>query len=167
VDSRGPAAEAAAVEEFFATLGPRWLLSLRQRHRLTLAVQAALAAGWAPAALARYAGANIAGVRNPYAVLASRIAPGELPAPAQPSPRPAWCGRCNQDTRRLEHADGTDAGRCPRCHPLAAPAVAHADEAAPGGARTAAPGTVSTREARALPEPYLGGRTREIPGRAP
>ncbi len=165
VGSRGPA-EAAGAEEFFAMLGPRWLLSLRQRHRLAPAVQAALAAGWPPVALARYAGANTAGVRNPYAVLASRLSPGELPAPVQP-PRPAWCGRCNQDTRRLEHADGTDAGRCPRCHPLAAPAVAHADEAAPGGARTAAPGTVSTREARALPEPYLGGRTREIPGRAP
>ncbi len=167
VDSRGPAAEAAAVEEFFATLGPRWLLSLRQRHRLTLAVQAALAAGWAPAALARYAGANIAGVRNPYAVLASRIAPGELPAPAQPSPRPAWCGRCNQGTRRLEHADGTDAGRCLRCHPLGGAPAAHDHEAAPGTARAAAPGTVSTREALALAEPSPGGRAQETPGRAP
>ncbi len=159
VDNRDPVAEAEGAGEFFSTLGPRWLLSIRQRHRLAPAVQAALAAGWTPAALARYAGANPAGVRNPYAVLASRLAPGELPPPAQPPPRPAWCGQCHQDTRRLEHADGTDAGRCPRCHPLTTPAAAPAPAAAPG--------TVSTGQARALAGPSPGDRTREIPREAP
>ena len=158
MDSPGPAVEAEGAGEFFAALGPRWLLSIRQRHRLAPAVQAALAAGWTPAALARYAGANPAGVRNPYAVLANRLAPGELPAPAQPPPRPAWCGRCHQDTRRLEHADGTDAGRCRRCHPLTAPAAP---------APAAALGAVRTEQARALAGPSPGDITREIPGETP
>lgn len=107
--------------EFFGALGPRWLLTARQRQRLAPAVTAALAAGWTPARLAEVAGASTAGVRNPYAVLASRLSPGELPDPPSRPSRPAWCGRCNQHTRRLEHPDGTDAGRCARCHPLAGP----------------------------------------------
>ena len=110
------------VGEFFGALGPRWLLTVRQRQRLAPAVTAALAAGWTPARLAEVAGANTSGVRNPYAVLGRRLSPGELPDPPSRPSRPAWCGRCNQHTRRLEHPDGTDAGRCARCHPLAAPA---------------------------------------------
>jgi hypothetical protein len=37
-------------------------------------------------------------------------------------PRPPWCRQddCDQRTRRLQHADGADGGRCPRCHPLEA-----------------------------------------------
>jgi hypothetical protein len=157
--SHGTAVEVAGAGEFFAALGPRWLLSIRQRHRLTPAVQAALAAGWTPSALARYAAANPDGVRNPYAVLASRLAPGELPAPAQPPPRPPWCGHCHHETRRLEHADGTDAGRCPRCHPLAPP------PAAPG--RVTAPGAAGAHETRALPAPPQDGQIAETRGRLP
>jgi hypothetical protein len=116
------AAETAGAGEFFAALGPRWLLTVRQRRRLAPSVAAALAAGWTPAALAEFAGANTAGVRNPYAVLAARLSPDALPAPVsqRPPPRPAWCGQCHQHTRRMEGADRSDAGRCPRCHPLAA-----------------------------------------------
>jgi hypothetical protein len=157
--SHGTAVEVAGAGEFFAALGPRWLLSIRQRHRLTPAVQAALAAGWTPSALARYAAANPDGVRNPYAVLASRLAPGELPAPAQPPPRPPWCGHCHHETRRREHADGTDAGRCPRCHPLAPP------PAAPG--RATAPGAAGAHETRALPAPPQDGQIAETRGRLP
>jgi hypothetical protein len=87
---------------------------------------AALADGWAPAALAAFVGANTAGVRSPTAVLAARLSPGELPAPPDRARgRPPWCGdiHCHERTRRLTRAAGddpaADAGRCPRCHPLA------------------------------------------------
>ena len=36
---------------------------------------------------------------------------------------------CDERTRRLQRADGADAGRCPRCHPLAAE---HAASSRPG-----------------------------------
>lgn len=92
-----------------------------QRLRLAPMVAVALEAGWAPAALAAFVSANTAGVRSPAAVLAARLSPAELPAPVGPArARPAWCGDCSEQTRRLQRADGADAGRCPRCHPLAA-----------------------------------------------
>ncbi len=118
VDNPGEAA--AEAEEFFAALGPRWPLTARQRKRLVPAIRAALAAGWAPRALAEFAGANTAGVRSPYAVLRSRLSPGELPAPpARQAPRPPWCGNCDERTRQVTGADGRPA-RCPACHPLRA-----------------------------------------------
>jgi Helix-turn-helix domain len=110
---------ADGIREFYAELGTRWALTARQRRRLAPAVAAALARGWDPQDLADFAGANTAGVRSPYAVLAARLSPGELPAPPGRRPSlPPWCGRCNNGTRRLEQADGADGGRCPRCHPL-------------------------------------------------
>lgn len=111
---------------FFTTLGPDWPLSRGQRRRLTPAVTAALAAGWNPAALARHAGANTHGVRNPYAVLRTRLT--DLPDPpstAREPIRPTWCGTCHPDTRRLENpADGADAGPCPTCHPTTGRGIA-------------------------------------------
>ena len=65
-----PRPEAAAGDAFFAALGPGWPLTARQRTRLGPPVAAALAAGWTPAALAAFAGANTGGVRSPYAVRA-------------------------------------------------------------------------------------------------
>jgi hypothetical protein len=117
VDGTG---EAAAAGEFFGMLGPPWLLTGRQRRRLTPAVQAALGAGWRPGELARFVAANSGGVRSPYAVLRSRLSPGELPAPPARAVRPPWCGTCNQSNRRLEGPGGSDGGRCPACHPLRA-----------------------------------------------
>jgi hypothetical protein len=109
------AAEAAG--EFFAALGPA--LTAAQRARLAPLV----GAGWDPVALAGLVGANTAGVRSPYAVLRARLSPGELPAsPARAVPWPPWCGTCVEGTRRIERADGTDGGRCPRCHPTVAAA---------------------------------------------
>jgi hypothetical protein len=112
--------------EFFAALGDAWLLTADQRARLTPAVAAALGTGWSPAELAAFSGANTNGVRNPYAVLAARLSPEELPTPPmlQSVRRPPWCGQCNQQTRRREGAGGADAGRCPACHPLAGNALA-------------------------------------------
>jgi hypothetical protein len=107
--------------EFFTRLGPGWPLTGAQRRRLAPIVAAALEAGWDPAALATFVSANTAGVRSPAAVLAARLSPAELPAPAgRARARPAWCGQCSEQTRRLQRSDGADAGRCPRCHPLAA-----------------------------------------------
>jgi len=107
--------------EFFARLGPDWPLTGLQRRRLAPVASAALAAGWDPAALAAFVGANTAGVRSPAAVLAARLSPAELPAPpGRARVRPGWCGECDERTRRLQRADGADGGRCPRCHPLAA-----------------------------------------------
>lgn len=111
---------AVAVAEFFAVLDPVWSLSVGQRARLAPRVAAAIGVGWRPDQLAAFVGANTFGVRSPYAVLTARLAPGELPdAPssAKVAGWPPWCGNCAQGTRRLEHADGSDAGRCPRCHP--------------------------------------------------
>ena len=120
-DGQDRVAETAGAGEFFAALGPRWLLTVRQRRRLGPSVAAALAAGWTPAALAEFAGANTAGVRNPYAVLAARLSPDALPAPVsqRPPSRPTWCGRCS-DERRRQVTVGGKIARCPRCHPLAA-----------------------------------------------
>jgi hypothetical protein len=120
--------EATAIRpgEFFAALGDAWLLTADQRARLTPAVAAALDTGWSPAELAAFSGANTDGVRNPYAVLAARLSPEQLPTlpVLQSVRRPPWCGQCNQQTRRREGTDGADAGRCPACHPLAGNALA-------------------------------------------
>lgn len=89
----GPhAAEAAGggggpVGEFFAALGPDWRLTAAQRVKLAPAVTAALNAGWTPQALAAFAGANISGVRNPYAVLVTHLSATRL-APPPPGQRP-------------------------------------------------------------------------------
>jgi hypothetical protein len=97
-----------------------WILTPAQRARLVPAVEAALSSGWSPAELAAFTGANVSGVRNPFAVLAARLSPAGLPARTQPSPpRPPWCGDCAERTRRREDGTGADAGRCPACHPLA------------------------------------------------
>jgi helix-turn-helix protein len=123
-DGAAPGPPAAGAGEFFAELGPAWPLAARQRDRLTPAVTAALAAGWTPAALARFAGANTGGIRSPYAVLAARLSPAELPVPsAAGNRRPPWCGDpgCDPVTRFLLDEGGypgTIDGRavpCPRC----------------------------------------------------
>jgi hypothetical protein len=119
-----PAANAVGgggpIGEFFAALGPDWRLTAAQRARLAPAVTAALSAGWTPHTLAAVTGANISGVRNPYAVLAARLSPAELPPPPhtrRPS-RPPWCGECDQATRMFGF--DSDAPRpCPRCRPSA------------------------------------------------
>ncbi len=112
--SAGPVAAASEFFEQLAAVRPRWLLTAGQRRRLTPAVASALAAGWPPGALAAVAGANAAGIRNPAAVLAARLAPGELPPPAPR--RPPWCGKCDQATRMLDFASDAPR-RCPHCKP--------------------------------------------------
>ncbi len=90
----GTAGGGEAVGEFFAVLDDGWRLTAGQRARLAPAVQAALDAGWLPHALAAFTGANTAGVRNPYAVLAARLSPAELPPQRRQRPaRPPWCGQ--------------------------------------------------------------------------
>lgn len=112
--TRRPAAADARVGEFFAALGNAWRLTETQRTRLAPAVGAALDMGWAPLALASAAGTDTAGVRSPYAVLAARLSPAELPVPAARSARPPWCGECDEVTRMLDYHG--DAPRpCPRC----------------------------------------------------
>jgi hypothetical protein len=100
--------------EFFAALGPGWRLTAAQRARLAPAVTTALNAGRAPRTLAASAGANTSGVRNPYAVLAARLTPAELPLPRTQRPsRPPWCGQCDERTRMLGF-DGDEPRPCPR-----------------------------------------------------
>jgi Helix-turn-helix domain len=111
-----PAAAVAGgqIREFFAALGNAWRLTEAQRGRLAPAVEAALDMGWTPQRLASVTGANTSGVRSPYAVLATRLSPAELPGPAARSVRPPWCGECDQVTRMLDYHG--DAPRpCPRC----------------------------------------------------
>jgi hypothetical protein len=119
-----PAAEAAnrsgGAGEFFPALGDAWRLTEAQRARLAPAVDTAFGMGWTPQALAAFTGASTSGIRNPYAVLAARLSSAELPSPpGQRTARPPWCGECDERTRRREDAQGSDAGRCPACHPLA------------------------------------------------
>ena len=116
----GIAGGGQAVDEFFAVLDDGWRLTADQRARLAPAAQAALHAGWSPQALAAFTGANTAGVRNPYAVLAARLSPAELPPPQPQRPaRPPWCGQCDEVTRMLGF--DSDAPRpCPHCKPWAA-----------------------------------------------
>jgi hypothetical protein len=174
---RGPGGGAG---EFFTRLGPGWPLTSQQRRRLAPMASAALEAGWDPAALAAFAGANTAGVRSPYAVLAARLSSAELPAPpGRRRPRPPWCGQCDERTRLRQHADGAGRpGRCRRCHPLAAgsapdtgstlktgrspEAVSHdrpaqtAVSGARASARAAVPAQCAARLAQ-LPEPECPG----------
>ena len=107
------------IGEFFTALGPDWRLTAAQRARLAAAVTAALTAGWTPRALAAITGANTSGVRNPYAVLAARLTPAELPLPHTQRPsRPPWCHQCDERTRMLGF-DGDAPRPCPRCKPAA------------------------------------------------
>jgi NAD(P)-dependent dehydrogenase (short-subunit alcohol dehydrogenase family) len=134
--SREPAAHAPAREEpppaaavadgggpvceFFTLLGPDWRLTAAQRARLAPDVTTALAVGWTPQALGAFTGANASRVRNPYAVLAARLSPAELPLPHAPrASRPPWCGECDQDTRMLGF-DGDAPRPCLRCKPAVA-----------------------------------------------
>ncbi|MDA8318223.1 MAG: helix-turn-helix domain-containing protein [Actinomycetota bacterium] len=90
------------VDYFFAGLRDVWQLTRHQRDRLAPTVEAALSRGWPPADLARFAGANVDGIRSPVAVLTARLSPAELPAPPglRPYRRP-WCGECDERTRML------------------------------------------------------------------
>jgi hypothetical protein len=111
--------KAAAVGRYFDALGLQWRLTTAQRDRLTPAVKAALAGGWAPDRLAEFTGANSAGVRNPYAVLSARLSPDQLPAaPGSPSSRPPWCGQCHRESRfLLDELGYPSAVPCPMCRP--------------------------------------------------
>ncbi len=115
----GVAAGGEPVSEFFAALGNGWRLTPTQRLKLTPVVTAALDQGWAPRALAAFTGANTNGVRSPYAVLAARLSPSELPTPPGRSARPSWCGECDQTTRMFGfHGDAPRP--CPQCKPCTA-----------------------------------------------
>ncbi len=137
--------------EFFAGLADGWHLTASQRGRLVTALRSAVASGWTPEALAAFVGANTDGVRNPYAVLAARLSPAELPPPPEPRPmRLPWCGRCDERTRRREDADGADAGRCRTCHPIAA--QNHLSQSATGKCHWHVLNTLFLRRGATLPE---------------
>ena len=171
-DTRGtePLAEnrpgGGAPGEFFSALGPGWLLTARQRARLVPAVSDAVAAGWDPVALAAFVGANCAGVRNPYAILAARLSPGELPAPRTLVPRrKPWCGHCDPDTRFLLDDRGLPADhprRCPRCGPASArKAVALDADVKPGGDDLPVSGGMPFGEPHPGPRHPLGSGDRQ------
>ncbi|MHB1596531.1 MAG: helix-turn-helix domain-containing protein [Streptosporangiaceae bacterium] len=109
------------VGNFFAALGDSWMLTGAQRARLAPSIGAALDAGWAPRQLAGFVGANTDGIRNPYAVLVSRLSLTELPPPnGQRKTRPAWCRQCDQRTRMIDFA-GDSPRPCPACKRSASP----------------------------------------------
>ncbi len=154
-NSEPPEPPAAGTGEFFSELGQAWPLTRRQRDRLAPAVTAALAAGWTPVALARFAGVNTGGIRSPYAVLAARLSPAELPAPPAPAQRrPPWCGEpgCDPVTRFLLDERGYPgaingrAVQCPRC---GAPA---ARQRAPAGTEEPASPAGAQQQTRNRPE---------------
>lgn len=100
-------------------------LNGRQRRAIAPAVIAALEQGWPVEQLIGRLVVDLPSpVRFPPSLLAVRLR--ELPdRPAGRAAaglrRPAWCGSCHPDTRRLEHpGTGADAGMCPRCTTLRA-----------------------------------------------
>ena len=108
----GPAAE------FFAALGDEWRLTGSQQARLSSAVAAAVGSGWDPQDLAAWTCTNTAGIRNPYAVLAARLSPAELPPPSpRQRARLPWCGECDERTRLVDF-DGDAPRPCPTCRPM-------------------------------------------------
>jgi hypothetical protein len=134
--------------EFFIRLGPGWPLTDRQRRRLAPMAATALEAGWAPSALASFVGANTAGVRSPYAVLAARLSSAELPLPpARARARPSWCGACDEVTRLLGF-DGDAPRPCTHCHPLASRgpdgSIAYPPQTAVSGTSEPAPPTLAS-----------------------
>lgn len=125
-DGGGGADHSGHARWVFDHLGPEWALSASQRERLTPQVTAALQAGWTPDTLAAQLGSNVAGVRNPYAVLRARLV--DLPSPPrdgkEPARSPEWCQRCDSTTHRMiERPDGRWE-RCPNCHPLTVAKIA-------------------------------------------
>lgn len=97
--------------EFFDGLGPAWPLSSAQRERLAPAARSALSRGWEPRALAAHIGANISGVRNPYAVLKARLRPTELPEPPDLAQQPGTAPTIRMATgdRRQRELDELEA----------------------------------------------------------
>lgn len=118
--ARKHAAEAAAavLDELTRT----WRLTQRQAGRLAPRVADALSAGWDHRDLVARLTANTATARDPFAVLSSRLSDLDA-APTDRarvmSPRPTWCGACDESTRLVETAGGAVA-RCGICHPLRA-----------------------------------------------
>ncbi|MFC7591651.1 helix-turn-helix domain-containing protein [Nonomuraea antimicrobica] len=123
VDSRRPAGgdlecpeqvRTASIHRFVAKLGPDWPLSRSQIRRLSPAIVEALTAGWEPGVLAEYVGANTTGVRNPYAVLVSRLA--DLPGPPRESRQANVHQRTvvEATTEECVHGD-TRPGACALC----------------------------------------------------
>ena len=153
-----------AASEFFARLGPGWLLTYGQRRRLASLVAAAVADGWDPGGLAEFVGANTAGVRSPAAVLAARLSPEELPPPpVRARARPPWCGACDESTRMLGQYGDDVPSRCPRCHPLA---TGTGDTAAEGGTPEA--GSIPTQTAAsAAPGEAAGSASGAAAGSGP
>ena len=140
----------AEVGEFFEQLAARsqlWLLTVGQRKRLAPSVTAALATGWNPDGLASFAGANSAGIRNPVAVLAARLAPAKLPRPPA-SRRTPRCGECDERTRMLDF-DGDSPSSCPRCKARWARLATSADQ---------------TPVSRRLESKVMADTTNEVPG---
>jgi hypothetical protein len=86
--------------------------------------------------------------RSPYAVLAARLSPAELPAPHARSARPPWCGACDDVTRMLGF-DGDAPWPCPRCKPQLA-ATRHTTPAETAVLAQARPGSVPARRHRVL-----------------
>ncbi|MFC3982820.1 helix-turn-helix domain-containing protein [Streptosporangium jomthongense] len=111
------------VQRFVAALGTAWPLSATQVRRLVPIVAAALADGWTPAALAEHVGANTTGVRNPYAVLSSRLT--DLPDPVSTALR---AGPADQTLAEALAVGGcphgaAHPGRCALCRHGRAPAA--------------------------------------------
>jgi hypothetical protein len=136
--------------EFFAALPNVWRLTQAQRTRLAPAAKAALDLGWRPQTLASVVGANATGVRNQYAVLATRLSPAELVRPARPK-RPPWYGECDQATRMLDFHDDVP----PRARGAKAPQPTVVGGTAPCRRLLR---TVHRHPSRAATLPELGGQ---------
>lgn len=118
--SREPPSEPSSAS-VLESLPTPWQISSSEARRLSPAIEEAFAAGWTSQTLLAHLSSRPEGVRNPAAVLASRLS--ELPTPPTfPIRRKTpWCGECEDPVSRtitVTQSDGTDAAEfCPRCSP--------------------------------------------------
>jgi hypothetical protein len=111
-----------AVAGVLDAVATAWGLPPGTVAQLAAAAQDAIVSGIRPELLIDHLVSNPVGASSPIAVLRSRLQGlrASQPTTGKP-PRPTWCGDCDPTTRHRETDDGRPF-RCPRCHPLTAPA---------------------------------------------
>lgn len=79
--------------------------------------QPALAAGWLPYEIAtEISRESVENARSVSALLSARLTELATRTPSRKTPRPVWCGECDEATRFVDLEDSRVA-RCKKCHP--------------------------------------------------
>jgi hypothetical protein len=110
--------EAENMVSRFAEAAPAGWATTSGRARLVTAVAAALGRGCTRHQILDAFNQPLptGDVHDLSGLMAARMV--KLDTPNRPSPRPPWCGRCDQRTRQLWDDVAELSSRCPECHPL-------------------------------------------------